>query len=250
MLASIKAELRKLYTVRSTYVWIIIALLIVLLFSFYGGGLKSSATEAADPFKLNEGIINLAAPMALIGGIVTILLMTHEYRHNTIMYTLTASNSRSKTLLAKVLVSSAWGILFTVFFSALSPLLALLGMHIRGLELAPQQLDIASLAWRVVFYGWGLSMFALMFATLLRNQVAVIVSYLMVPSTVEGLLSLLLKHNIIYLPFNAIGQVLQHQMFDKGVVAMSYGHAAFLALAYIVGGWIVAWVLFLRRDAN
>jgi hypothetical protein len=65
----------------------------------------------------------------------------------------------------------------------------------------------------------------------------------LIPGTVEQLLGLLLKKNQVYLPFSALGAVLEHNQ-------ISYVRAATVVGLYVVVGWIVAWVLFLRRDAN
>ncbi|HEV7454981.1 MAG TPA: ABC transporter permease [Candidatus Saccharimonadales bacterium] len=258
MLASIKAEFRKLWTVRSTYVLFIVAFVLVMIFAFYAEGIKALPASVHDSGKLASEVTNAIMSVSLLGALAGVLLMTHEYRYNTIMYTLTSSNSRTKTLFAKIVAVSAFAVLFALVFAILSPLMTLLGLHIKGLTLDHQQFDVFSLAWRVVFYGWGFSMLGLALAVLLRNQIAVIVTLFMAPATVEPLLGLLLKHNAVYLPFSALGQVLQHQVSEpsgqavKGAVtfAMSYGRSALVTLLYLVVFWIVAWVLFARRDAN
>jgi ABC-type transport system involved in multi-copper enzyme maturation permease subunit len=237
----------------------LVAFALVALFAFYIEGIKASPESIHDAGKLASEVTNAVVSVSLIGALAGVLLMTHEYRYNTIMYTLTSSNSRSKTLLAKILAVSVFSILFALLFGTLSPLMTLLGLHIKGLTLDPQQLDVFSLAWRAAFYGWGFSMLGLALAVMLRHQIGVIVTLFMAPTTLEGLLGLLLKHNSMYLPFTSLAQVLQHQVSQTRsvdaaketiVIAMSYGHAALVALAYIVGAWIIAWILFLRRDAN
>jgi len=143
-------------------------------------------------------------------------------------------------------------------FATLSPVCTWIGIHLKGLTLAPQEFELGSLLWRVLFYGWGVSMLGLMLAILLRNQIAVIVTLFMLPTTIESLLGLVLKHNAIYLPFTTLTQVLQHQMIpvdgnsaDKLLkIAMPYGKAAAIYLFYLAVIWTIAWLLFLRRDAN
>src|ERR1700690_563954 len=101
MVPTLKAEFRKLFTIRSTYGWILLAFVLVGIFSFYGEGFKDSAQLMQHP-KLAEGgslfiagtITQMASFVGLFGGIIALLLITHEYRYNTITYTLTASNSR------------------------------------------------------------------------------------------------------------------------------------------------------------
>src|SRR3954467_14136812 len=101
MVASIKAEFRKLWTVRSTYVLFLVAFALVAIFAFYAEGIKASPATVQDAGKLAGEVTNAVVTVSLLGALAGVLLMTHEYRYNTIMYTLTSSNSRSKTLLAK-----------------------------------------------------------------------------------------------------------------------------------------------------
>ncbi len=244
MIASIKSEFRKLYSVRSTYGIIGISFALIVLFAFYIQGIKIDAAASHNPFYLASEITNAVETVALIGAIAGVLLMTHEYRYNTIMYTLTSSNSRTKSLLAKILVISVFGILFTLFFGAIAPFLAYAGAHfIKGVDFVHQEFAWSSIIWRCLFYGWGFSMLGLLLAALLRNQIAVLAALFIIPSTVEPLLSMLLKHNSVYLPFSSL--------FAVGTKAsISYAHAAIVFGIYLVVGWVIAWALFLRRDAN
>ena len=86
-------------------------------------------------------------------------------------------------------------------------------------------------------------------AAIIRQQVGAIAAFFLIPALGEQLLSLLLKDNRIYLPFTALTQVTMPE--SAGVQnALSPGKAAFVVVLYIVVGWLVAWYLFLRRDAN
>ena len=99
-------------------------------------------------------------------------------------------------------------------------------------------------------------MFGLLLAALVRNLVGAIVILLVVPNTIEGLLSLLLKHNSVYMPFTALQQVVQSpvlanvpkRLADTGYLSPVKGALVFLC--YLVAGWVVTWYLFLRRDAT
>jgi ABC-2 type transport system permease protein len=256
MWPAIKSELRKLLTVRSTYFTILIALGLIMLFAFYGEGLRSTAVSANDPGKLANDVVQGVLTVGLIGGLVGMLLFSHEYRYNTIMYTLTATNRRTKVLLAKIIVASVFAAGFALAMGALSPAVTYLGMKLHGgLVIAHPQLDIFSLAWRSAFVGWGFSMLGMIIVTLLRSQVGAIVLYFLFPFTVEQLAGFVIKDNREYLPFNAVSQVLDHHVVLTSDgraphIFMSYGHAAIVALIYVVAAWLIAWVLFLRRDAN
>lgn len=254
MISSIRAEFRKLFTVRSTYLIAGFVFLMVLFFAFYIEGIKANPESLASPTKLSTSATSaLLATSALI-SLVGLLLMAHEYRYNTIMFTLTSSNSRSKSLLAKIISVSIFAVFMSLIIGVLSPTLTYLGILAGGHMLADQVIPVWDLLWRCLFYGWGYSMAALLLANLIRNQVGAIAAIFIIPVAVEGLLSLLLKSNAVYLPFTALSQVVMQsgggQQGPPIGNSLSPGKGALVFGIYLLIGWIVAWVLFLRRDAN
>lgn len=246
MIAAVRAEFRKLFTIRSTYVLIILSFLFLILVEFYAKGYRPTQAELQNPHHFADNIIVALNSLPIIlGSIVAILLMTHEYRYNTIMYTLTASNSRNKVLMAKIVVISIFALVFTVTIVAISPLLMYLGVHLHGNSLGAQTIPYANLLWRCLFYGWASIMAGLLLAALIRNQIGAVVALFVIPS-LEQVAALLLKNNAVYLPFMSSNEVLLSP--EKG--SISYGHAALVFSGYLIIGWVVAWILFLRRDAN
>src|ERR1700730_1752413 len=101
MLASLRSEFRKLLRVRSTYVIVIICLLWVALFAGFGDGFKAKPTALLHAHDL---LMNESGSAVMFVGLILafagLLLLGHEYRYNTIMYTLTSSPSRLRSLLA------------------------------------------------------------------------------------------------------------------------------------------------------
>ncbi|MDB5186247.1 MAG: hypothetical protein JWL85_770 [Candidatus Saccharibacteria bacterium] len=240
MIPLLRSEFRKLFTIRSTYIISGIALLLITFISFYVMGYKG---VAENPELLMSAARVPTHVIAVLISIVAILLMTHEYRYNTIMYTLTSSNSRSKVLLAKILVVSTYVLAFTAFAIVYSIVMARIGVMVKGVPLVPQQMYYWDVIWKSLFYVWANAMTGLLFAALFRHVVGAIVAIFVIPSTVEPLLGLVLKENTKYLPFTALEQV------NMGA-ALSPGKGAAIFLIYLAAGWIVAWVLFLKRDAN
>ncbi|MGH7156686.1 MAG: ABC transporter permease [Candidatus Saccharimonadales bacterium] len=247
MISALKAEFKKLLTVRSTYYISFIVLIFVIFIAFYVTGWRLNPSELRDPTQL-AGDVTGALNVTVFGAIVAILLMTHEYRYNTITYTLTSSNSRSKVLWAKFIVVSVYALIFAAVVALLSPIMTSLGVHAAGHTLAPQVLHYSNLAWRSLFYGWGYGMAGLLLAVLLRNQVASIVGLFVIHGVVEQLLSLLLKHNTVYLPFTSLEQVIGNS--DPRIGSISPARGALVFTVYVVVGWAVAWYLFLHRDAT
>lgn len=239
MIALLRAEFRKLLTVRSTYIISILALLLIGFLAFYVEGYKGTG---ADPRWMSFILDNTSTVISLFIGIVAILLMGHEYRYTTIMYTLTSANSRTKVLLSKVLTV----VVFSLGLTALATLFAIL-TYLAGVSMSPTAAFVApellwNDVWRAMFHVVGYGLMSLLFATLFRHLVGAIATLFILP-TVEGLLSMLLKDNAKFLPFSSLEQVHTHFL-------MSSGQAALVFTSYLVGAWLIAWYLFVRRDAN
>ncbi len=250
MIASLKAEFRKLLTVRSTYILILLMLALTIFFAFYVEGVKANGFDVSDPNLLSHDIFLLVSNISIFSAIIAVLTLTHEYRYNTIMYTLTASNSRAKSLVAKFLTITIFAAVTTAGIVAVGLVAVKLGLHLSQFKhaaLVPQALHYGDFIWRTLFYGWSTAIVGLLLATLLRNQVASIAALFLIP-TAEQLLSLLLKTHSVYLPFMAQSAILTVPEGRLG--AITPGNAALVFGGYLVIGWIVALVLFVRRDAN
>jgi hypothetical protein len=259
MIAAIKSEFLKLLSVRMTYIVSIAGFLLVGgLMSFYGMGWHDSA-EGAQHSQYMEGVILANANfMFIFISIVALLIVTHEYRYNTIMHTLTSVNNRTKTFLAKIFVIGVFAAVVTALISIIGPLLALLAMSIKDVEMVPQDIPYLDLVWRCLFYGVANASAAAVIAFIIRNQVGAIATYFIVINTIEGLVGdLLLKHNAKWLPFTSVQHVVNVTPHDGSVAEgiAGYGYwsppqAAILFSAYLITAGIVAWILFVRRDAN
>lgn len=247
MIPLLKSEFRKLFSIRSTYLVLLFAFLIEVLFAFYISGWRANVAERAGPGYLAGQVFSAVNLLSLFAAIVGVLLITHEYRYNTIMYTLTSSSSRTRVVLAKFIAISVFAVVFSLVFGWLSPLLAWTGMQLHGIHTVGQHLDVWGLTWRAVFGGWAMVMFASIFAMITRVQVAAIAAIFLLPGTIEPLLGLLLKQNQSYLPYSSLNTVLNS---SGGSAPISLTTAALVATGYVVGGWIISWALFLKRDAN
>lgn len=243
MVPLLRAEFRKVFSIRSTYVLSALGLLLAGFLAFWVYGYRSTATS---PEMLMEAVVGAATAISVFVAIVSILLVTHEYRYNTIMYTLTSSNSRSKVLFAKLAVIAMYALAFTVLVMVITALLTLIGAHMQHESIPPQQFYYWDALWRVGFFVLGYALIGMIFALLFRHVVGAIVTFLILPSTIEGLLSLLLKENTKYLPFSALNQV----QSGVSIGGLAPGRAALIVVGYIIIGWLVAWWLFVRRDAN
>lgn len=240
MKSLILAEVRKLLTIRSTYILAAIALLLIGFVSFWTMGVKG---DPAQTTALSQAALTAGATSGIFMAITAILLITHEYRYNTIVYTLTASRSRSKVLAAKLIATAGYAVLVSALLGVAAVLLLLIGAALRDGGLAPQIFPVWDTVWRTVTFALGFALAGLLFGVLFRHVVGAIILLFIAPSTIESLLMLVLKENAKYLPFTALEQV-NTGMFLKPAMGL------LIFSAYLAGGWILAWILFLRRDAN
>lgn len=243
----LKSEFKKLLSVRSTYIITGLVLAFVAFIAFYVEGWRLDSRQLSTPNMLSSNVFG-ALTLSVFGAIVAILMMTHEYRYNTIMYTLTSSNSRSKVLLAKIIAISTYAIVLTVLIGVISPLLSYWGIQAAGHSLAPQVFNYGDIIWRSLFFGWSYGMAGLLIAVLLRSQVGSIAALFILPAALEPLLTQLVKANSVYLPFTSQAQVIGNQSVSGDSISPARGALVFST--YLVVGWVVAWILFLRRDAN
>jgi hypothetical protein len=247
MINSIRAEFRKILSVRSTYFIVLICLVIVALFAGYGDGIKATAAQLRDPTRLASESYSAALFVGLVVALIGLLSFGHEYRYNGIMYTLTASNSRLKSLFAKMLVITVISAITSTLFTFFSPLCTILAVHLHHQELGPQTFNVWDILWHCLFIGWGYAMYAFILVGIIRSQVGSIVMYLLIPLIGENILAQIFKSLPQYLPFQSLQSVAP---IAAGPHPASLTHYVTVALLYIGSGLLVTTVLFVRRDAN
>ena len=260
MTPTIKAELKKIFSIRSTYAIAGFALLLTGFLSFYVEGLrfKQQLNGLNDNLYFAGTITQHANVFSIFGALIALLLLAHEYRFNTIIYTLTASNSRSKVLFSKIIAVVLFIIGYSLLLTSFSFICMLVGIKLSGNHLPIQSINYITYYGKVIFYCECYALAGILFAALIRNMQAAIVALFIIPSTFEALLSLLLKKNAVYLPFTALSQVIQSPTIagvrarhvDLNVGTLSAIHGAELFLLYIVVTYIITWYIFLHRDAN
>ena len=136
----LKSEIRKLLTIRSTYVITGLAVLLAAGVNFYMAAFKTTDPIAGDA--LQKGVVmGTLNGVSIFVAIVALLLVTHEYRYNTIYYSLTSARSRTQVLLAKIAVFTLYALKFTVLISLVSVAAMLIGLKVGGHHLPAQQID-------------------------------------------------------------------------------------------------------------
>lgn len=247
MLSTVRSEFRKLLTVRSTYFIVLISMAITAFFAGFIEVWHGDPGNLSRPGLLASESTSAITFVGLILAFVGLLLAGHEYRYNTIMYTLTASNKRTKVLAAKFIAITAFALAASLLIMFFSPLCTIVGAHLAGKHIGPQTFHLWSTLWHCLFCGWGYAMYAFILLLILRNQIGAIVTFLLFPLLAENILMPLLHDNVKYLPFTAVQSVASPDNLGNHT---SSGHAALVVLAYVVVGLAVSAVLFVRRDAN
>jgi ABC-2 type transport system permease protein len=251
MIPTIRAEFRKLLTVRSTYVVSTLTLLLIGLFSFFAA---YNAVHHPDPSGPPSGFATNALEGAALNAvmltgtfvaIVAIMLICYEYRYNTIAYSLTISNSRMKVLLAKLKVVSVYAIVMALLGIAMAMAFSKIGAAVGGGSLGPQHVEVWSLLWRSLVFVIGSAWLGLILGFLTRSLVIAITIYFVIPA-IEPLLHNILKINQNYLLSASQTNIVQTGPQPEWFTAIqSLGVFAI----YLAIGLIVASILFTRRDA-
>lgn len=250
MIPALKAEFRKLLTVRSTYFIVIVSFAIVALVAGYGNGWRAATQQLNNPGLLANEAANSMLFVGIILALAGLLLLANEYRYNTILYTLTSTNNRAKSLLAKLLTITVFAIVVCVCITFFTPICTIVGAHLAGKNLVPQTFPIWQVVRQCLFVGWGYAMYAFILTAIIRSQVGSIVTFLLVPLIGEHIIIAIFKSSGNYLPFNNL-QAVVNSVLEKGnQSSISVAHGATVACIYIAVGLVASFILFSRRDAN
>lgn len=245
-----KAELRKLLTIRSTYIMVIIGTLLIVILSFWVNGYKGiggSASSQLTSGAIDEIVMQATGVGVLFCMIIAILFTAHEYRYNTIIYTLTSESKRSKVLISKVLTITAFSIVLGLFFAILGYLTYKLGILLRGADLPAQNISLSTALLKISFFYMGYALFATFSSFIARSVVASVSIMFMIPAMVEPLLSPVLSENSKYLPFVALNSTISSSSSPN---TLASGDAIVVTGFYILIMFFVTLALFIRRDAN
>lgn len=250
MKATIKSELRKLLTIRSTYILIGIVILLTVLVNLYFEGYRGVTGSPASNLStdaIREILNNSAGLAAMFIALIAILSMGHEYRYNTIMYTLLNNTHRAKVLIAKVLTTGMFSLVVGMLLMLFAVGCYIVGVELRGATLPAQNLDFWYMFGKLAFYFISYGLVGLLIATLLRSVIGAIAAFLILPVTIEPLASIPLKEKAIYLPFSSLDNILGVGIMKSDV---SPGKSMWVVGLYLLVGFLIAYLLFRRRDAN
>lgn len=248
MFATLKSEFRKLLTVRSTYLITAFVFIIVSLISFFGFGYKAEAAALASPDFVREMLYGMLSLFVTFATVITILLVVHEYRYNTINYTFTLARHRLRVLVSKVIVALSYTTVVGLAVLGTAYGMSQLGLQLKDATLVSQSLP-TGIIWQFAAYTWGSILVGAIIGVIVRGMVGSIVAFFLIP-TVEQVASVLLKGNTKYLPFRSLESIAASS--TPSPLGESLTHTAALGIfsIYLLSFGALAVWLFINRDAS
>jgi ABC-2 type transport system permease protein len=244
MMAALKSEFRKLLTVRSTYFLFLLAFALSSFLGFWVYGYKDVEHAALNHSALLSSIFSAVSVTGVFLSFLAVLAVGHEYRYNTIMYTLTSTNRRAKTFVTKLAAVTALALCIAAVTTLANIGLFYLGQHLNHVQAVGQHIAIFDTLWHSVVTIVGDIAYAFIITIVIRSLIGAIAIVLILPTTIEQLLTLLLHDNTKYLPYTALGNL------TEVTSKMAFTTSLWTVTAYVFGGLLVGLVLFVRRDAN
>jgi ABC-type transport system involved in multi-copper enzyme maturation permease subunit len=267
MIAALRYEWRRLWTIRSTYWLIATVLTLQLVFCLIAAAAADPIASFLDAETVVSTIVTLGALSGItplfspyIIGLLGVFAFGHEYRHGMIRATLTAVPNRLAVFAAKALTAA-------VLAGVLALACALIGLATAALFIDTQGALFSGAVWRVIL---GLVIYTALFglcgmatAALLRNQTGAVALLLLFPSVIELVIRLLLlliaqggnDANQLgrFLPFDAGAQMFARPAGD-GLRAFGYDPFGPVGGGLVLGVFTAALLagalaLFQKRDA-
>jgi hypothetical protein len=245
------AELRKLWTVRATWIltglgWAFVALnASITLFGGFGEPFTGTTEQVADA-------LGSAGGNSMFVLVVALLSMTTEFRHGTVGRTLQLTPSRTRVLAAKMAAAAVYALVFLVgAVLVVAGLLVLASLRQGvGLDLGGSLIEpVAESATALVLT----ALLGVAFGALVRAQVVAITVALVWVFAVENLVTGLVHDVGRWLPFQAL-----NSLFLSDAQAANAPEGSFVVhepatalgvfLAYVVVFAVASAVLLRRRD--
>jgi ABC-2 type transport system permease protein len=244
MLRSLRAEIRKLTTIRGPWLLLAAGPLIVAAgisgLTVSGGNVHDPGTQAKA-----LGHVGLAAIFSLILGISAV---AGEYRHGTITDSYLSFPGRSRLLAAKLAVSGAAGLAAGLACSVVALTVTAAWWSAKG-----GHLDLhTTSAWTTLAGGVGVNVgFALIgvsLGALIRNLVAAVAAALAWIVLIEGIVGQLLGSGLArWLPFSA-SEALGRSSLNTAVRLLPPWGGGLVLLGYAIVFGVAAVLITLRRD--
>lgn len=241
-----RAELLKLRTTRMVYGLLAALLAIVALANIVG--VLATPTRDLVGEENQSGFFGAAASGIIFVLLLGVMLMAGEFRHGTITQTLLITPNRWKVLIAKIAAGATLGLVFGAIAEVFSFLTAVPLLTLKGVDLALGD-EAVELVFGTLLGTTLCAMLGVAVGTLIRNQVAAVItvfaSLLIVENIATGLLDSRWPEIPKYLPGHAINSVI-----DPGAGVLSRWGGLAVLLAYVGALAFAGGRFVLSRDIN
>jgi ABC-2 type transport system permease protein len=235
------AELRKLTTVRSG--WLLLAAAQVVIVAGVSG-LMVSRADATSPTAQREAVAHIGL-VSLFTLVLGILAVAGEYRHRTISDAYLSTPRRYRVVLAKLGVYTSAGVVFGVVAAGTALITSAVWLSAKGSSLDLSSWDL----WRTVLggIGWNAAFAAIGVGVgaLITSLIAAVAAALAWLALVEGIVGQLVGDASRWLPF-ALGSALDS--LPGRVDGPPQWQAGLALAAYAVAFAGAAVVTTVRRD--
>jgi ABC-2 type transport system permease protein len=239
----LSAEFRKLRTVRTG--WVVLALAQIVIVAGVSGLMLNS--DDATTLAGQRGAVSHVGLVSLFSLVLGITAVAGEYRHRTITDAYLATPRRDRVVLAKLGVYTGAGVVFGVVGSVTALIATAAWLAAKGSSLDASSLDLwrtvaGGIGWNAAFAAIGVGIGALI--TNLMGAVAAALAWL---ALVEGIVAQLIGDAKDWLPF-ALGSTLDALPTSTG--GPRQWQAALALAGYAVAFAIAAIATTVRRDVT
>jgi ABC-2 type transport system permease protein len=239
------AELLKLTTLRSTWVYVIATFVLAALFT--AGGIGGESDEGrADPEYQYGLFLDSAVATSIFALLLGIVLVTNEFRHGTITRTLLVTPRRNVLLAAKLVTAGLAGLVLMLIALVVAAIVAVIWLGILDVALEPG--DAARAAARAFA---GLALVGMLGAAVggaVHSQIGTLVGALVWLFVAEPLTWVLLGVLDVGGVVDYLPAAWFHGIADSGEERSSFPGFVGIGLAYVALATVLAMLRTNRRD--
>lgn len=244
-----RSEVRKLWTVRTTWVLTLIGwgLVVLTTATMLFGALIGEPFRGTDP-EVAVAVEQIGSN-AMIVLIVGLLAMTTEFRHGTIGRTLQIVPSRGRMLIAKLAAAVTYAIAFFITSLVLLAIVVGIAAAVRGVGISIGA-ETGAAAWQVPAALVLNAVLGVALGGVIRSQVVAISLTLIWLFVVENLLAALRPSVGRWMPFQALNSIFiaETTADAMGRQVLSPPVALTVFLGYVLAAAVAATVLLRVRD--